>query len=1272
MTRKELGTVAGRRYSYETTWDRDRQRRLIREYEQAKMRARAAAQRRGEELQRIAGAERKRKAAVEERQLARRVELGKEAPQRGTEIFKPTYGSSTFDKAVESAGTREIITVKEPEKIEAAVEKEVTRLEEKYPGQQEYIKPEAVKEQLIVKEKPPPERYPAFEGRRPSRIVQDGGLRGLTIGLVHELHDVERTPYGGAMAGELTPEAAQQVGFERLFGRVGRQMGAPTPSFVESQMLEPTEVTLGAQVGAAPPELFQVTPTGVITGAMVGPVSPDVVKKQVLVEPTRGEFITPETRGAIMMGDVSVVRRIEPPQKYISPIGFGQVLEGLAPVMEGEVVDGKFVERAAPLIIQPRRPTQIQTLGEAGDLETGLYPYVKDIPFARRLGKLSTFPLIGGLSQQRFIERQKIEAKYEAAIRKAKTVGEIKRLEANRDIEVEASLYAVKPLEGKIIVKEEAGRYEPTVSGAVQRISKLDIPGYDVSLGMGAAGAVTLAPIALYAMGVPVPAPTPTIAVARGVSGVVTYGTAVVAGEEIREVTDSPFLGLATTLGVLYAAPKLGKALTERAPLRVEAIDLPGTGKAVIVGIKKQPLAGIRGVPGKGFQLLGKKGVESFVKPLAIKPGEAGVMVEGGVPGFMPSGPLETQLAFAAAAKTPTLPPTEFQRAELGVEIGRLLERQQSLVTRPEALTDLFDVKKLPPPAVTPTQEAFRRLESRIIVKGSLATAPQLTPERAGLREIVDIDIAAIKPLTPEGAQKVFIEEYEKAGVKYKIIKGQLALKQPTGKYEKVFDIKTKELLEIQEEMGDIVPERRLQKIERERFGLRVDQPPIKIAGQKVVPLSELMVRALSTSITFQQEMVGPLKPGRVYKDILRFQEQTAPQLIESAKARPTTYLRGMKAEQLLEEFKATRGVDFTRPLPRKPDVTFRKILGVPFRAEKPTLRERTVRDIFKVEPSLPPKITPRKDRVEFFVASEEALSRAFPSRRRPPRFPAPSLSVISKDFSRGLPSAPSIPKRRPSPIPSMAPSVPSLMPSMPSAPPSMPSPIPSPPPSMMPYVPSIPSMPSRMPSKPSPPPSMPSPRPSMPSLPSIPPSPPPSPAPDMLVDLQPPTKIPRIPPIMFPKDDKRKPGYDVFVKRRQEKKGKGKYLTRGFKKANRAPMTWGYAFRMGTELVDEYTNRTFFLRRSGRPAQKLTPHDIARTPRAGLLPITQLKGKVRRVKKKDARLRGSVYTEKTKYAIDSRGEKMGIPYESLRLRKAGLLNIKPRRRGKTKRKVRK
>ena len=138
-----------------------------------------------------------------------------------------------------------------------------------------------------------------------------------------------------------------------------------------------------------------------------------------------------------------------------------------------------------------------------------------------------------------------------------------------------------------------------------------------------------------------------------------------------------------------------------------------------------------------------------------------------------------------------------------------------------------------------------------------------------------------------------------------------------------------------------------------------------------------------------------------------------------------------------------------------------------------------------------------------------------------------------------------------------------------------------------------------------------------------------------------------------LPKDDKvtqkKVDAYDVYVKRKQLKKGKGNYLTRGYQKANIKPLSHERAYNLGATTVDKFTNRSFFLKSS----KSKVPISDFKAPKY----ITE---KFRK-KKGDKR----IFVEKTKFAIDSYQEKQGIPYESVRLRKAGLLDIKPQRRKK-------
>lgn len=123
--------------------------------------------------------------------------------------------------------------------------------------------------------------------------------------------------------------------------------------------------------------------------------------------------------------------------------------------------------------------------------------------------------------------------------------------------------------------------------------------------------------------------------------------------------------------------------------------------------------------------------------------------------------------------------------------------------------------------------------------------------------------------------------------------------------------------------------------------------------------------------------------------------------------------------------------------------------------------------------------------------------------------------------------------------------------------------------------------------------------------------------------------------------------GYDVYVKRKQLKKGKGSYKSRGYKKANTEPLTKAGAMVKGMELVDRYTNRSFHIRKSNSPAKKQYKDHL----------LDMLKHRFRYSKKNP-----KVFVEKAKFAISSREEKLGIPYEAMRLRKAGLL---PKKAGK-------
>lgn len=152
-------------------------------------------------------------------------------------------------------------------------------------------------------------------------------------------------------------------------------------------------------------------------------------------------------------------------------------------------------------------------------------------------------------------------------------------------------------------------------------------------------------------------------------------------------------------------------------------------------------------------------------------------------------------------------------------------------------------------------------------------------------------------------------------------------------------------------------------------------------------------------------------------------------------------------------------------------------------------------------------------------------------------------------------------------------------------------------------------------------------------------------------------------PPIILPKGgikrdkkirDQTQEAYNAYVKRKRLKRGKGKYFSRGYEKANTKPLTRKAALGLGASKVDTYTNRSFTIRKTrGKPQTNLTLEQKWR----------RLQHKFRRSKK------SHTFVEKTKYAIDSIMEKRGIPYEAAKLRSRGIFKMARRKRRKKKKK---
>jgi len=117
---------------------------------------------------------------------------------------------------------------------------------------------------------------------------------------------------------------------------------------------------------------------------------------------------------------------------------------------------------------------------------------------------------------------------------------------------------------------------------------------------------------------------------------------------------------------------------------------------------------------------------------------------------------------------------------------------------------------------------------------------------------------------------------------------------------------------------------------------------------------------------------------------------------------------------------------------------------------------------------------------------------------------------------------------------------------------------------------------------------------------------------------------------------------YNILVKIKQLKKKKGQYKSRGYKKANKQPLTKEAAIGLGMELTDRYTNQSFKISQTrGKPESNPRLERLSRL----------LNYKFRRQKKNN-----KIFVERTRHAIDSPQEVRGIPYEAARQRRAGLL----------------
>lgn len=160
--------------------------------------------------------------------------------------------------------------------------------------------------------------------------------------------------------------------------------------------------------------------------------------------------------------------------------------------------------------------------------------------------------------------------------------------------------------------------------------------------------------------------------------------------------------------------------------------------------------------------------------------------------------------------------------------------------------------------------------------------------------------------------------------------------------------------------------------------------------------------------------------------------------------------------------------------------------------------------------------------------------------------------------------------------------------------------------------------------------------------------------------------RIPKLPAITSESDIKKitKDGkvilqpFTAYVKRKRAKAGKGKFLDKGFVKVA-DKITRKAALGAAMQQADEYTNRSIRVVKTTGTAIKNKRLEKA---------YERLKNKFRVSKRSP-----NILVEKSKFAIDSKNEKLGIPLEARRLRKRGELSMpKKRKRGRPKKKRRK
>jgi len=884
-----------------------------------------------------------------------------------------------------------------PSTQQGAVEGEVARIAAKYPG---YVAPNAQTQAYNIAQKFTPltpnsgGTYPAWSGRQSD---MEGGVRALAVAqevgyynggmvassagpmpgrmvpVVRVLHERMGIPFGGGMAGELLPESALSLGFERLFERRGRE-GLGVKPTLEVKGGTVHDISYSDILKAPSGTIFTVTKTPAKEAWVVGKGTEnekifvnesaassyadfinsgvnsytDYVTGEVTTKtqsPINYPIITTSSTSASTTGDIfrgNVIEASLPGRNELSQVanyGLGIVLD----VLGTRPTYNEYVQRewglsrgeyeALPLWVQ------MGTSERASALKTSLaYGREEEI---RQQGVNKEYDIRGQLqsslntvnmayNQQNYpmlmspgtpyltgvtnAEGKLITAPKELSAIRTDIESDLKNLHSNIGLETQYQISSEGATKG-IAYTESMRLIGDVYVGAVGGLAAGGPPG--MLLGSIAGGITYYAGKEVGSQVTVRSEPLFTdLANDKYIGRFVAEGTGRVArfGTEFAGAYYTPSIvkGTLDTASGLYTLAKspTGAFTTGVGPIKAAYVKMPGQ-QGWAVGTDSKIWAS--GGP-EGFGL-GAKGFKPFTQ---AAPEGTVFMVETST---RDAGRMATNVLLATAEKDSNFIASELTRAKSGIALGRLLEYQKSIYHNPIDIANARNiVENLPVKSIENMRGVLADYSEKGDIffryKGSLTNIAQMSPEAQakltsmGYGEAKDVDIEIIHTPYSSLTPSKLRSELITVGEK-----GGAKLQQQgigiTTTNAAGQKVKLFDVLDA----GEINTEGGVLKGTKYRFGLDVEQGYIIIGGKPVQKLSEGNLRYLSTSISFQNVGgVGFVNP-ELYrlKDIHRFEEGTAPSLISSAKSDLKSYVTGVKAQEQLDIFKSTR-VDSETP----------------------------------------------------------------------------------------------------------------------------------------------------------------------------------------------------------------------------------------------------------------------------------------------------------------------------------------------------------------------